>query len=441
MKTGKTTQVLAGFVGLALLAACGPRDTILTGTRFDVGTPLQDVADGQALAGAQNKTVAINLPAAANLGEWAQTGGNARHSLPHGALSANPSAVWSVKVGAGNTRDARIAAAPVVAGHRVFAVDQAAQVTALAASNGAVLWQSAVGSDAAQVSGGGLAVAADRLFVAVGAGDVVALDVASGAEIWRQHLASGLSGAPLVEGNSVYVIARDGSATALNMATGRIEWTSEGLGKTAGVMGAGSAASDGGMIYLPFAGGQIQAMSADGTTQWQGAIAGKRLGRAYAGFGDVTGDPVVANGVVYVGSSAGRMVALESKTGLRIWSADEGAMNAPLVAGGSVFVVNDQSRLVRLDARDGTVIWGQQMPYFGAVKPKRFKAITPHYGPVLAGGQVIVASGDGTLRLFDPASGQITGQVDIPSGAAAAPVLAEGMMFVIGQNGQLHAFR
>ena len=131
----------------------------------------------------------------------------------------------------------------------------------------------------------------------------------------------------------------------------------------------------------------------------------------------------------------------DAATGKRLWTAAEGALNPPLVVGGSVFVVNDEARLVRLDASTGDVIWQAEMPYFDKDKAKKHKAITAHYGPVLAGGRIVVASGDGPLRLFDPTTGTMVYSVDIPGGAASAPVLAQGMLFVVGGNGQLHAFR
>jgi outer membrane protein assembly factor BamB len=323
-------------------------------------------------------------------------------------------------------------------------MDQGGSVTAVA-TNGAVLWQTSIqpGYDAkSTTSGGGLAVSGGTVFATTGYGELIALDTASGGIIWRQRMDAAVSGAPTVDGTAVYAIGRDGGASALNAATGRILWQVAGTPSTRGVLGAGTPAANGSAVYLPFASGQIEAVdTASGDTQWIGAIGGKRLGRAYAGFGDISGDPVVADGVLYVGSSAGRTIALDAQTGNRIWSAPEGAMNAPLVVGGSVFTVNDQSRLVRMSAATGDLIWSSEMPYFTQIKPKKYKKITAHYGPVLAGGHLVVASGDGALRLFNPASGELTAEVDIPGGAAAPPALAAGLLFVMGANGQLHAFR
>jgi outer membrane protein assembly factor BamB len=103
--------------------------------------------------------------------------------------------------------------------------------------------------------------------------------------------------------------------------------------------------------------------------------------------------------------------------------------------------VNDEAMLVRLDAETGAVIWTAPMPYFDTDKPKRQKAITAHYGPVLAGGRIVVASGDDLLRFFDPTNGAALGTVALPGGAAAQPALAGGMLYVVTGNGQLLAYR
>ncbi|HOZ35146.1 MAG TPA: PQQ-binding-like beta-propeller repeat protein, partial [Tabrizicola sp.] len=93
------------------------------------------------------------------------------------------------------------------------------------------------------------------------------------------------------------------------------------------------------------------------------------------------------------------------------------------------------------DAATGEVIWSVEMPYFTKDKVKKRKGIYAHYGPVLAGGRVMVVSSDGLLRAFDPTDGSLTHTAEIPGGAAAQPAVAGGTLYVVGGNGQLHAFR
>jgi outer membrane protein assembly factor BamB len=155
----------------------------------------------------------------------------------------------------------------------------------------------------------------------------------------------------------------------------------------------------------------------------------------------ITGDPVLSGALIYAGTSGGRTSAFEAETGLLRWTAREGALNPVLPVGGSVFLVNDEARLVRLNAGTGEVIWATDMPLFVDEKVKRRRAIFAHYGPVLAGGRLAVASSDGLLRLFDPASGTLVATAEISGGAASAPILANGALYVMGTTGQLHAFR
>ena len=145
--------------------------------------------------------------------------------------------------------------------------------------------------------------------------------------------------------------------------------------------------------------------------------------------------------MVYAGSSAGRLAAIDLETGRRIWTATEGAVSPVWPAGEAIYMVNDEARLVRLDAATGATVWAVDLPYFTKDKIKRQKAITASFGPVLAGGRLYIASSDDLLRAFDPASGAMLASYDLPGGAASAPVVAGSVLYVVSAKGQLHAFR
>lgn len=439
---------LMALCGLAL-AAC-TKEVILEGERFDPRTDLSASIPTEANPAPQapparpeNRAAPISLPAAQSLAGWPQRGGTARHDSPHGALSGAPVLVWSADIGAGNSRQNRIAATPIVDGGRVFAMDAQARLTAVTMA-GALAWQADLVPDYDQnsdISGGGLSADGGRVFAATGYGEIVALDAASGQILWRQRLDSAAQGAPLAAGGRVYAGARDGSAWALSASDGRILWTATGTQAQTGMIGAAAPALGDGRVYFPSATGDVAALGTDGTPVWSGALAGARAGRAYGAITDLTGDPVLSGGVLYLGSASGKTAALDAATGARLWTADEGAMGAPLVVGGSVFVVSDEARLVRLDRASGAAIWSVEMPYFVKDTPKKRKGIHAHFGPVLAGGRVAVVSSDGLLRLFDPRDGALVATAEIPGGAAAAPALAGGQMFVVSARGQLLAFR
>ncbi len=442
---------LTGLALILTLAACAEKEVILQGERFpvraDLAASLPVEGEPAPVAPAdrpESQSVPISLPGASANADWTHRGATERHQQPHGSFSANPQLIFAANIGAGNSRRARISASPVVADGRVFTIDAASQLVATA-TNGGRIWafDLMAGFDrGGDISGGGLAYGAGRLFATTPYGEVVAFDPATGAVAWRQRLDVSFTGAPATDGTDVFVAGRDGSSWSIAAADGTVNWTVAGLPSAVGALSAAAPGVDDRAVVFPFASGVLTSvLKAGGTQVWSAPVAGQRLGRAYAALGDVTGDPVIVGGTIYVGTSAGRTLALSTSGGTQVWAANEGAVGPLLVTGGSVFMVNDEGLLVRLDQATGATIWTAQMPYFEAEKVRKREAIVPHYGPVLAGGRLVVASGDGALRFFDPTNGASLGVVALPGGAASQPALAGGVLYVVTKNGQLLAFR
>jgi outer membrane protein assembly factor BamB len=447
---GMTMKAMTGVALLALLAACGPKEVILQGERFpvradlDASIPVEGKPAPTAPPAMENQSVAISLGPQTG-GDWTHRAGNARHLMPHAALSATPKLAWAANIGSGSSRKNRISAAPVVADGRIFTIDATTGVTATS-TGGATLWSTDLAADFDKGGGqsaGGLATDGARVFATTEYGELVALDAATGAILWRQRVDSPMSGAPATDGKAVYVSGRDGSAWAVDAATGKVIWQVVGTpGKAAYVGTAAPTIGDRAVIF-PSAAGDLMAVLkiGGGTKIWQSSLAGKRLGRAYALTADVTGDAVISGKTIFAGSGAGRTVAMSASSGEQIWAAGEGALGPVAVAGGSIFLVNDEAKLVRLNAETGEVIWSVEMPYFTQEKIKKRKGIYAHYGPVLAGGRIMVVSSDGLLRAFDPTDGSLAYTTDIPGGAAAQPAVAGGTLYVVSGKGQLLAFR
>lgn len=436
-------NALLPLMALTALAACQPREVILPGTRLDPREIAS--AEGPAVVGpAAPASTALSLPAPRSV-EWTTRGANPAHLIPHATLAGTGlQRLWSAPIGQPSGRRHRITADPVVAGGRAFTLDSRAQVVATAL-NGGTAWRrdlTPVTEAGDSVSGGGIAYEGGRVFVTTGYGELVALDAATGRIAWRQRVEAPVGGAPTVQNGVVYVAGRDATGWAVRAADGKVLWTVSGINAQSGVTGVSAPAVDGDLVVFPFSSGQLLAVDrATGVERWSGQVAGTRRGRAIAFIRDLTGDPVIAGNVVLAGSSSGRIGAFDRETGAQLWTEQDGANSPVLVAGGSIFAVNDQAQLVRLDAQTGGRIFAVPLPYYTAERVRRQDDIHVHYGPVLAGGRLFVASSDGILRAFDPRSGALVGQAPIPGGAATAPVVSGGTLYVTGRDGQLHAYR
>ncbi len=441
----KTRSIgILGLGALIALSACSQREEILEGQRFGTRTPLEEVVPGTELpSGPVDESRPISLAAPVTPNAWPMRAYNARNLMPNVALSSAPQELWATNIGAGNSRRARITADPVAADGRIFTLDSDAQVSAVG-TDGAVLWSADLTPGFERgggVSGGALAVSGGMLFATTGYGELIAMDPATGAVQWRQRLAADIS-APTVTDNSIYVVSRDSQAWSINPENGRIRWQlPAGPAQAVLVSGAAPAVTDR-LVIFPFGSGELVAtLRLSGVRVWGSTVAGARRGVAYNSLNDITGDPVVVGNTLYAGNQSGRVVAMEAASGDRLWTAQDGAYSPLLPAGDSIFFVSDRNELIRLDAETGERIWGTELPLFENDRVRRHRAVFTHFGPILANGQLVVASGDGNIRFFDPESGAEVNRVGIRGGAAAHPIVVNGVLYVVSGDGRLHAFR
>lgn len=430
-----TVRTLIGAsIALALLAACGEDEIILPGERLDI-------RDKPAFV---NQTASVSIPAARTNAAWTHRNGGADHQISHPALGNALAAAFVAPIGEGDSLRARITADPVVSNGVVYTLDARTTVTATSVT-GQTIWSRVLttGLDGlSDASGGGVSVAGDQLYVTTGFGEISALDIATGAVNWTQDLDAPALSPPTINGDLVYVVARDSTGWALDTTNGRIRWQISSNPSVANFSGSASPATNGDIVVFPFPSGEVvAAFPKGGQRRWAGAITGDRIGRAAALVTDITSDPVIDGDRLYVGNFGGRVAALDLLGGERIWTASEGAVSPVWPVGNAVFLINDISELVRLDTSTGQPVWRIALPDIVGERKARQREFVGHYGPILAGGRLIVASTDGLIRQFDPPSGALIGTVTLPGGAASHPVVAGQTLYVVSKAGQLHAFR
>jgi outer membrane protein assembly factor BamB len=438
LRSGRAPGLL---LALALvLAACGSNDPTLPGERIPVRpdeTPEAGPSRAQPLA----------LPAPVANAEWTHRNGAAAGRPLQPALRPVPQLIWSVDLGTGDTKQRRLLTGPIVAGGLVFAMDAAGRLSAVT-RDGQIAWTRSLvppGQLPDSGPGGGFAAAGGVLYVTTGFGEVFALDPRSGGTIWQRTLEAPIRAAPAVSDGRVVVVLRDDTSYALDARGGDTLWRVQGAGGT-GLLGGASPATDGQLAILPFASGEVLGVLArNGLTVWGTAVTGGRRDLARNRINDISGDPVIDGATVYASNQSGRTVRIDARTGERAWTMPEGSYGPAWPVGGSVFLVSDVGSLVRADAASGAIIWTVQLPelfpnrgLFGRGKP--YRAVT-YYGPILAGGRLWVAGGDGLLRGFGPVDGALLAEVPLPGGAAAAPAVAGGVLYVPTQDGRLLAFQ
>ena len=146
----------------------GKASTPVIGQRIAVLTGEGDVTVDPATA-----TLPMSLPQPAVNTDWTQSGGNATKSMGHLAFGNALARAFTVQAGRGSSLSARLAAAPVVANGRIYAIDTLGTVRAFDARTGGSLWSSQTPSEKgnqASLYGGGIAYDQGRIYATNGLG-------------------------------------------------------------------------------------------------------------------------------------------------------------------------------------------------------------------------------------------------------------------------------
>ena len=440
----RKTLRLAVLIAAALASSgCGifkkgKAKTPVVGERIAVLATESDVAVDPGTA-----ALPMALPEAVVNPTWSQSGGNASKTMGHVALGSTIGEAWQVSIGKGTSVAARLAAAPIVADGRVYTIDTLATVRAFDAQSGATVWQTQFGVERGNegaLFGGGLAYANGRIYATNGLGFVAALDASNGGIVWQVRPGGPLRGSPTVAGDALYVMSQDNQIYSLKTADGTTNWSQAAALEIAGVFGVASPAFAQGTVVAGFSSGELSAYRYEnGRIVWQDALARTSIRTSVSSLSDIDADPVIDNGQVIAIGQGGRMVGMELITGQRMWELNLAGIATPWVAGDWVFVVTSDAKLMAIARATGKVRWIAQLPAFRHEKSK--SGPISYVGPILAGGRLIVAGSNGALINIDPLTGSFQTQTGIKAGVSLPPVVANNTLYILDDDGRLHAFR
>lgn len=387
--------------------------------------------------------VSVVLPPPRINAEWAQAGGTASKSYGHLALAQNPSKVWTAKV-AGSTNRMRLAAAPVVGGGKLYAEGTDGAIVAFDKNTGARIW-SRVEDDLTKdqspsAFGGGVSYDAGRVYATNGVGEVKALNAETGEVIWKVKPAGPLRGSPTIAFGQLFVMTQDNQLLALNLSNGALVWNESGSTTPSGVFGVAAPAAGQGTIVAGYSSGELTAYRYEnGRVLWSDALARTNISTTVGSVTDIDADPIIDSGRVYALGQGGRMAAYELVTGQRIWELNLAGISTPAIAGEWIFTLTDDARLLAIARSSGRVRWIAQLQRYKDEEDKKGPIFWT--GPVLAGGQLWVASSRGEVWRVSAGEGSAQFFADLGAPVSLAPIVADGMLYILDDSGTIHAWR
>lgn len=438
-----SVRCVFALAGVAWLAGCGSwlgggdDEPPLPGKRISVLTLDQRVQPDPAVAGQQ-----VRLSSPYGNEAWSQAGGVATHAMYHVALVDSPEVVWRANVGVGSGDRRRLLAEPLVVDSVVYTMDSGSIISAYDAASGDEIWRVDLEPEEEDAGffGGGIAFSNGRLYVTTGFAQVFALDAGSGEVIWSQPVPAPIRGAPTVSDGRLFAVTMENQLFALAEADGRVLWTHSGIQEDAAVLGSASPAVAGSMVVVPYSSGEIFALLAEsGRVLWSDTLAAVNPMDPIADLAEIRGLPVIDRDLLFAVSHSGRMVAIDLRTGGRLWELELGGIQMPWVGGDYIYAVSNEGLVVCVTRREGRVRWVQQLPRFEDVEEQSDPI--QWTGPVLAGDRLVLAGSHGEALSLSPYTGEPLGRMSLPDGAAVPPVVADNGLYILTLDAELIAMR
>lgn len=391
---------------------------------------------------------------------WSQPGGFPSNAAYHLALG-EVQPLFQVDLVSGNGGQSRITAPPIVAEGKVFAMGAELDVAAADASSGKKLWAQSVAPEWRKPNRsltrfigiksksidpetgftGGIAYGDGKLFVATGFGEIVALSAGTGEILWRHRAGIPFSNAPTVRNGRIYVVSQDSRLQVFSTDDGRLIWDYLAITETAGVMGASSPAVTEQVAVAGFNSGEVVSLRVlNGTPNWSDSLSSRSMQvTPMSELTAIVGRPVIDRDRVFAVSHGGRMVSIDLRSGERAWTVDVGSIETPWVTGNSVIVVSLDAQLISLTRNLGRVRWVSQLPAFE--DPEDREGRISWAGPILAGGQLILASSRGDLYFVSPEDGSVLRAIELDDPVNVTPIVADATLYLLTDEGELLAYR
>jgi outer membrane protein assembly factor BamB len=236
-------------------------------------------------------------------------------------------------------------------------------------------------------------------------------------------------------------MSQDNQIYSLRATNGETIWSAAASLEIAGVFGTASPAVAQGTVVAGFSSGELNAFRYEnGRALWQDTLSRTSITTtSVSSLSDIDAHPVIDNGQVFAVGQGGRMVALELLSGQRMWEINVAGISTPWVAADWVFLVTDEAKLIAVARNTGRVRWITQLPRYRKEKAK--KGLITYSGPILAGNRLILSSSAGAVVNVDPTNGAFLGHMDVGTGISLPPVVANQTLYILDDNGRLHAFR
>ncbi len=422
---------------IIFLNNCGTRDFFgfqepevkLEGERVSI---LKNISGKDKKAISSSKII-INDPEV-NL-EWSQSHNSPTHLAKNYKSKSNFSSFKRLISGYAEEAESKILAQPIVKNKAIFFIDAKSIIYSYHLEDRKLIWKKAVTklNENNHNIGGGLALHNNRVFVNSPYGEVIAFDMQNGKIIWKKNVFGPLRSSPLIYNNKIFSLTLDNRLIVIDPDNGDTLWEHEGVQSTTTIMGSPKVAADDNILIVPYSNGEFYGLNySNGLVLWKDSFLNIEKAETSNAFTDIDANPVIVNNMVILASSVGKIMALDKRTGNRLWVKDINTTQTPVVHQNSIFIIDSNKEILNIDLKNGNLRW---ITKIDPILSKDYYNIW--YAPVLIDNKLLIVGGDKKLLIVNPINGKIELIKNLPSLPASSPLVAEQKVFLMLRNADI----
>jgi len=381
----------------------------------------------------------VIIPNAVRNSSWPYPGGSIDNSLHNLIGPEYLNQISKFNIAKGSSKNAFLLSSPIIVNGKIYSLGSDSKVKSYDLKTKKRLWQKDMSMKKEQKKegfGGGISYENGMIFVTNGFGNVIAMNANTGEEIWKINIRIPIRSAPISFDNKVYVISHDNQVFAINSLNGDILWNHRGILESASVLSSNSVSIDGGLVFVPYSSGEIYAIrSLNGSVVWTDTLARTGSSTSLSEINSITARPVTDNGRMISISHAGRMISVDISSGERLWTLDISGTETPWVSGDWVFALSKNSELVGVSRNAGKIKWVTQLEQY--VNEEKREDPIRWSGPVMISDKLFVISSHGVAAFISPQTGEIIETNKIPGSFFIAPVIVDGVIYLLNDSGDL----
>jgi outer membrane protein assembly factor BamB len=333
---------------------------------------------------------------------------------------------WSTKIGDGQG-DGFYKITPTLVDGVIYVASSDGEVAAISAADGDRLWR----VELERPLSGGVGYHSRSLYLGGADGSVLQLSADDGVVEWEAAVSGEVLAAPAVSDDWVIVQTYDGKLLGFQPGADEPAWTFTSDVPVLTLRGTSTPILVGGNAIAGFGDGKVVAVDVNsGNVSWESRIGVPQGSSEIDRIVDIDGAMTQQGIELFVASYQGRVAALDSRTGRKLWQQNVSSVTGTHVGFGNLYVADVDGTLSAFLRTGQGVRWQNiELGYRQLSRP------TP------VSSYVATVDFDGYLHLLSQVDGQIVGRTKIGGDAARADMIADsGRLIIFADNGQLLAY-